>query len=125
MCQLSFIMAFTCVSRYKNHSGQTEITDYDKERIDAYSDMKLKSTEIGKRVGCPASTIRSYLKKRHSHDCQTLSRSGCSSTISDHSFHILKCYIRCYRKQKYIIIQSGTREVNQFLSFHYGTPVHY
>src|SRR5438477_4608361 len=88
----------------KNRSGRTEITDYDKGRIDAYHNMELNSTEISKKVDQPASTIRSYLQKWRTCSYQNLPRSGCPSKISDHSFRILKRYVRCNRKHNYTTV---------------------
>jgi hypothetical protein len=66
-CRSPFPMAPTRVPGHKNRSDRTEMTDYDKGRIDAYKDMKLNSTEISERVDRPASTIRSYFYKNDAH----------------------------------------------------------
>ena len=84
------------------------MTDYDKGRINAYHDMKLKSTEISEKIDRPASTIRSYLQKQRTHSYNTLPRSGRPPKISDCSFRILKRYVRCNRKQNYTTIQANT-----------------
>src|ERR1700726_4890396 len=88
-CRSPFPMASTGVPGHKNRSDRTEMTDYDKGRIDAYKDIKLNSTEISERVDRPASIIRSYLQKRRTHGYQNLPRSGWPPKISDRSFCIL------------------------------------
>src|SRR5579859_2298991 len=84
------------------------MTDYIKGKIDAYHEMDLKSSEISRRVGRPASTIRSYLRKRRTHSYQNLPRSRRPPKISDRSFRILKRYIQRNRKQNYTTIQANT-----------------
>jgi transposase len=101
-------MARTLTLRGQKRSRGSEMTDYDKGRIDAYHDMKLNSTQIGHKVSRPASTIRSYLRKARIHGYQTLPRSGRPPKISARGFRILKRYILCNRKHNYTTVQTNT-----------------
>jgi len=65
--QVLFRMAVNHVAKHKKCSDWTEMTNYDKGRIDVYHDMKLKSTEISEKIDRPISTIRSYLQKWRTH----------------------------------------------------------
>src|SRR5438874_2448242 len=102
------VMACTRTVQQRNGSQRTEMTDYDKGRIDAYHDMELNSTEIGTRVNRPASTIRSYLKKRRTHGYQNLPRSGRPSKISERGFRMLKQYVCHNRTHNYKTVQANT-----------------
>ena len=66
---------------HKNRSGQTEMTDYIKGKIDAYHDMDLKSPEISIKVDRAASTIRSYLREQRTHGYQNLSQQDNDGTV--------------------------------------------
>ena len=87
---------------------RTELSDYDKGRIDAYHDAKLSSTEIGKKIDRPPSTIRSYLQKRRIHGYETLPRPGRPEKISDREFRSLARYIKHNRSQKYASVRANT-----------------
>ena len=109
VCQPFFLpMAPTRTVRHQNASRRTEMTDYDKGRIDAYHDMDLNSTEIGTKVDRAPSTIRSYLKKRRTHGYQNLPRSGRPSKISERGFRMLKRYVRRNRTHNYKTVQANT-----------------
>ena len=49
-CQILFRIAVNHIAKHKKCSDRTEMTDYDKGKIDTYHNMKLKSTEISEKI---------------------------------------------------------------------------
>ena len=83
------------------------MTDYQKGMIDAYHDVGISSTVIGKKLGRSSSTIRTYLAKREQYGYRTRKRTGRPQKLSQWTIRQLMRSVKLDNKQKYITLRNN------------------